>query len=148
NLIVFNDTSVLATAAAYGSGCVGSAGVPSLAASNLPQIGTTFQLAASSLPPAPSLAFLAIGFSRTVWSLGPLPFSLQPLGLGATCHLLVSAEAISSAGTSAGSAGFSVPVPPNPNFTGFSLYFQCASIDPGATGGFAVSNGVAATIGF
>jgi hypothetical protein len=148
NLIVINDTSVLATATAYGAGCTGSAGVPVLAATNLPQLGTTFHLAATTLPPSPGFALLAVGFSQTTSPLGPLPLSLQPLGLGAGCNLLVSPDAITTGSTAGGAAGFNLSVPFNANFTAFALYFQCASLDAGAIGGIAVSNGVAASVGF
>ena len=147
NLLVINNTTLVATAAPYGAGCPGSAGTPALAPTNNPQLGTVFQLGASSLPPGPGFALLAVGFSQTVSALGPLPLSLQPLGLGAGCNLLVSVDATNGAATAGGTAGFSLNLPFNPAFIAFQLYFQCASIDPPAPGGIAVSNGVAATIG-
>jgi len=147
NLLVMNNTTLVATASPYGVGCPGSAGTPALAPTTSPQLGTVFQLGASSLPPGPGFALLAVGFSQTISALGPLPLSLQPLGLGAGCNLLVSVDATTGAATTGGTAGFSLNVPFNPAFLGFALYFQCASIDPPAPGGIAVSNAVAATIG-
>jgi hypothetical protein len=35
-----------------------------------------------------------------------------------------------------------------PFLLGFPVYLQCASIDGGATGGIAVSNGVAGEVGY
>ncbi|HLQ37284.1 MAG TPA: hypothetical protein VK348_05770, partial [Planctomycetota bacterium] len=81
NLLVINDTTVLATAAPYGAGCTGSAGVPALTPTTNPQLGTTFLLNATNLPPAAVFAFLSMGFSRTTSLLGPLPLNLQPFGL-------------------------------------------------------------------
>jgi hypothetical protein len=148
SLLIVNDTSLLATATPFGTGCSGSAGVPALGATNTPQIGTTFTLSASSLPPAASLAFLSIGASRTNSLLGPLPLSLQPFGLGAGCNLLVSADALLLFSVAAGSGTSNIGVPANNGLLGFALYFQAASIDPAATGGIAVSNGVAISVGF
>jgi hypothetical protein len=147
NLLVFNNTTLLATAAPYGAGCAGSAGTPALAPTGTPQLGTVFQLGATSLPPGPGLAFLAVGFSQTTSALGPLPLSLQPLGLGVGCTLLVSVDAITSVATAGGTAAFGLNVPFNPAFLAFPLFFQCASLDAGAPGGIAVSNGVAVSIG-
>lgn len=148
NLLVYNGTSVSASASTYGAGCTGSAGVPALAPLNNPQFGTNFQLSGSYLPPAPGLALLAIGFSNTVSGLGPLPLDLSVFGFGVGCDLWDSADALTAIGTSGGSATASLAVPNNPALTGFQLFFQLGSLDAGATGGIAMSNGVAATLGF
>ena len=42
---------------------------------------------------------------------------------------------------------FSLAIPSVGSFAGVRLYHQAASIDGGATGGFAVSNGIASVIG-
>jgi hypothetical protein len=147
NLLVLNDTSLGASATPFGAGCTGSAGVPALAPTTLPQLGSVFLLDTTSIAPGSPLAFLAVGFSSTTSPLGPLPFSLQPFGLGAGCNLLVSAEATTLIPVSGGVASYAFLVPADPTLSGLALYFQCAAIDPGATGGFALSNGVEARLG-
>jgi len=113
----------------------------------MPQLGTFFLLDATGIAPGSPLAFLAVGFSRTTAPLGPLPFSLQPFGLGVGCNLLVSAEATTLIPVIGGTASYAFQVPADPTLSGLALYFQCAAIDPGATGGFALSNGVEARLG-
>ncbi|MFO1078681.1 MAG: LamG-like jellyroll fold domain-containing protein [Planctomycetota bacterium] len=146
NLRIVNDTSLAATAMPYGAGCAGGAGTPALVPTATPLLGTTFAMAASNLDPAAVFAFMSVGFSYTSSPFGPLPLSLAPFGLGAFCDLLVSADATTLFPVSAGAGAFTFDVPANQSLAGFHLYFQCASIDTAATGGFALSNGVAATL--
>lgn len=148
NLLVVNDPSPVATAATYGNGCAGSAGVPSLLPQNSPQLGITFHQLASNLEPSGVFAFVSLGFSSTVSPFGPLPFNLQPFGLGAACDLLVSADVSVLFPVAAGSGTFDFPVPMDLGLAGLALYFQCASIDGSASGGMAVSNAVGTAIGF
>jgi Concanavalin A-like lectin/glucanases superfamily len=148
NLLVLNNTTIVATAVPFGTGCAGSAGLPDLAAANTPQFGTTFTLNATNLEPNAPFALMAVGFSDTASVFGPLPFNLQALGLGAGCSLLVSTDAMVLFGAAGGSGAFNLGIPANPANIGFRLFFQCASFDPGAMGGVAVSNGVNASIGY
>lgn len=137
----------LATATTFGAGCAGSAGVPALAATSAPEIGATLMLDATNLDAASPFALLAIGFSNTVSPLGPLPASLQPLGLGAGCDLLVSANQLLLIGASGGTGTFSLAIPQNLQFVGTDLYFQAGSLDGTVPGNLAVSNGVAVQVG-
>jgi hypothetical protein len=148
NLLVVNDPTAVATAAMFGAGCQGSAGVPSLTPANSPQLGITFNQNAANLEPNGVYAFMAIGLSDTAFVFGPLPFNLQAFGLGAGCNLLCSADVALLFPVVGGSGTFSFAVPMNPGLGGVTIFYQCASIDPGATGGLAVSNGVRAAIGF
>lgn len=148
NLLVVNDPTPVATAASYGTGCAGSAGVPSLVPVNTPQLGIEFVQAATNLEPSAVFAFMAIGFSNTGSVFGPLPFNLQAFGLGAGCDLLVSADVSTLFQVAGGSGTFTFPVPMNTGIDGVTLYYQCASIDAGAVGGLAVSNAVGTAIGF
>jgi hypothetical protein len=148
NLLILNDTTVLATAAPFGAGCVGSAGVPALTPITTPQIGGVFQLDTTNLSPSAAFAFQVIGLNRTTSPLGPLPLNLQPFGLGPNCDLLVNLNVSVLFSVAGGGGSFSLTVPSNTALDGLALYFQSASIDSGAIGGLALSNGVAATIGF
>ncbi|MCA8976355.1 MAG: hypothetical protein KDC98_16670 [Planctomycetes bacterium] len=136
-----------AAANAYGAGCAGSNGVPMLMPANLPQIGTTYFLDASNLASAATLAFLTTGFSATTSVLGPLPFDLQPYGLGAGCSLLTSAQATSLFAVATGSGSSSLALPSVSAFVGLEMFHQVGSLDAGAAGGMAVSNGVRTLIG-
>lgn len=148
NLTISNDTSTgAASAQAFGAGCAGSVGVPGLAPANAPQLGTTFTMNGTNFAPGAPFAFMTIGFSNTTSILGPLPLNLQFLGFGASCNLLVSTDATLVFPVAGGTGAFTFGVPTDPSFTGLVLYFQDASIDGGATGGFAFSNAVVATLG-
>ena len=148
NLLVVNDPSAVATITTYGAGCAGSAGVVSLTPANSPQLGITFRLGAANLDPAAVFAFMTIGFSNTMSLFGPLPFNLQAFGLGAGCDLWTSADVTTLFTVASGSGTFDFAVPMDPTLGALALYYQCASIDAGAPGGIAVSNGVGSTIGF
>jgi len=148
NLMVVNHPTAVATIANLGAGGTGSAGVPTLSAANLPQLGVTLQLDATNLVPGIPLAFLTIGFSSTTSLLGPLPLNLQQLGLGAGSNLYVSADATTLFAIANGAGSFAFPVPAYTGLAGFTLYFQCFSIDAGATGGLVPSNGLGTTFGF
>jgi hypothetical protein len=73
-----------------GAGCPGSLGVPGNTATAQPRIGTTANIALSGL--AQNVAFLALGFSRTLSSIGPLPLDLGVLGAPG-CAARVSIDA-------------------------------------------------------
>lgn len=147
NLMIVNDTTLSASAVQFGAGCAGSAGVPTLTPFNTPVLGGLFQLDATNLPSGSGLAFLTIGLNTTTSPLGPLPFNLQTVGLGAGCNLLVSADATVLFPVAGGTGTYPVSITSNPVFAGVRFHFQCATIDSGATGGLAVSNGVRAQLG-
>jgi len=138
----------LATAAAYGTGCAGSNGTPTLAAANVPTLGGTFTINATNFETSGSLGFMAIGLSDSSSPLGPLPLNLQPFGFGAGCNLLTSADNTALLSLSGGTGSFPVPIPASGVLIGLDGFFQAFSIDPAATGGIAASNGVTCTVGY
>ena len=136
--------SYVSTAAAYGNGC-------GLALSPIarPTINTTAQASLTNIPS--TLAFVAIGWSRT--SFGPHPFPL-PLSLASYgmpgCELLQSADAAAQpvTFTGPGSAMFSLALPNWAGLIGLDLYLQGWAYAPGANAGNAiVSNGIEWGIG-
>jgi hypothetical protein len=135
-----------ASATSYGTGCTGSNGIPALVPANVPSLGSTYQLTATNLATASPFALVITGFSDTSSTVGPLPFPLSFLGLGAGCSLLTSTDSNSLIGASAGSGTYSLAIPASTAFAGTLLYHQAGSIDPAATGGFAVSNGIASRL--
>ena len=74
-----------------GTGCPGSAGVPTLSLSGLPWLGDTVDLLIGNVAPT-AAPFTLVGFSNTSWSGGSLPASLVGFGFPA-CNLLVSPDA-------------------------------------------------------
>ena len=137
----------LAAASPFGAGCAGGLGTPSLSAGTRPVLGTNFRLDVASLPPGSSFCFGFAGFSDTTSPLGPLPLNLAPFGLGAGCNLLTSSEATNLFPVSGTSGSVTFNLAAVPAFSGLVYFYQFASIDPFAPGGFALSNGVRARFG-
>jgi len=82
--------------------------------------------------PANTGAFLGIGLSSTSSTLGPLPFSLEPLG-GTGCSVLMSADSfvlrvVDGLGTTTGS----LSIPNVPAFVSTRLFAQYLVIHPTA----------------
>ncbi|MCA8975603.1 MAG: hypothetical protein KDC98_12855 [Planctomycetes bacterium] len=103
----------------YGSGCSGSAGVPSLRARGLPILGNlAFRVESSSLV-AGSLALLAFGAQSAN---APLP--------GGCDALVVPIRIVTTVADSHGLAAFPLPIPNAPILRGLDLFLQSASIDP------------------
>jgi len=141
------DTLPRSRAWVYGVGCAGSNGIPMLAPASPPALGAIYSLHASSIAVRADAALLITGSSRTSSSLGPLPLDLQPLGLGAGCTLLTSIGATQLFMVSAGAGSYDLSVPNSHALAGLPLHHQAASIDAGAPGGFAMSNGVRGIVG-
>lgn len=137
----------LAAYAAFGSGCAGSLGVPTLQATagSRPVLGSTFQAQVGSLPN--DLGLMALGLSNTMSGAGPLPLELGAVGMP-TCQLLVDPVVIDTLLGTAGVAAWTWNVPNNPSLTGLSFYNQAFSFDPLANSlGFAASHGGVGTLG-
>jgi hypothetical protein len=117
-------TNALATYTTSGTGCAGSAGVPRVDALQLPWIGETFEFDVSSLG-ANAQPFAFVGFSKTAWAGGALPFPLTVLG-APQCDLLVSPDAAVSA-----LAPVSLPVPNASILLGNFVYVQAIAVEPG-----------------
>lgn len=135
-------------ALSYGSGCAGSAGVPQLAALTPPSLGTSFDVAMSNLVPGVPSGIFMIGYSNTFGVLGPLPFDLQLIGLGAGCQLLCSADIVLFLPAVNGVMNYNLALPVWNSLLGYQLYFQGVSLDAAAPKGFVPSNGLAVTMGY
>ena len=110
----------------YGSGCVGSQGVPTLSITEMPRIGQDFEIALTDVP-TNKTGFLLLGSSNTSWNGVPLPLSLpfQP-----KCSVLVSAQTVVRLSTGPSTTlkwGF--PMPNNPAMLGGSFYSQAMFLD-------------------
>lgn len=123
------DLGPLASFTPYGAGCVGSRGVPSLAAqgSSLPRIGSTFTAIANNLPWT-GPAFVVLGVSNSNYGGTPLPIDLGFLG-APSCMLRTSIDDIQPLANILGAATWNWAIPP---VAGASFYAQVLPIDPTA----------------
>lgn len=144
----WQDGSPLATTAAFGAGCAGALGVPTLAATGgtRPALGSTFTVLADGLPFG--IAVLQFGLSNTLMGGAvPLPLPLASIGMPG-CDLLVDPLAsfvLVGAGTS---ATWSWPLPATPGLFGVAFYQQAFPLDPAANAlGFSASPGLVGVIG-
>jgi hypothetical protein len=123
----------------FGSGCMGTNGVPSLTSLDAPRLGQSYTMVLSNLEPSINLAILMFGF---VPSSG---ISLAAYGMP-TCSLFTTPDVMIGV---AGAAGSSTWVWPSVGGAmGISLYGQALAFDPGANAaGLTVSNAISALIG-
>ncbi len=135
----------LASFTPFGTGCVGSRGIPTLAAQagSVPRIGTTFTANIGNLPWTGPAAML-LGLSNTSYGSSPLPLDLTFLG-APTCSLYTSIDAVENLTNVLGAAAWSWTVPPVP---GASFYAQVVPLDPGVNAlGATLSNAAHGIIG-
>lgn len=128
-------TSAPASATNYGAGHPGTNGVPVLAASAAPILGTTPDLlVGNSLGTATGGALLA-GFARAA----------QPTPFGGT--LLVQIVVSTTLMLPAGGAPVPMPIPQDTSLCGGIVDFQCVVVDPGASHGIAFTPGLEFVLG-
>jgi hypothetical protein len=139
------DLGPLASFTSYGTGCVGSRGVPAISAqgSSLPRIGSNFTANVQNLPWT-GPAFLVLGLSNTQYGSTPLPIDLGFLG-APTCSLRTSIDDIQPLVNILGAATWNWTIPPVP---GASFFTQVLPLDPGQNAlGLTASNAGHGVIG-
>ena len=100
-----------------------------------------------NVPPAMTLAFVAMGRSRTQWARGSLPYLLTPLGMP-NCRLYTSADLIVTVPANAGVATWTWDVPNDQSLVGAALYLQGVTFDPGINAfSLAVANAATMVVG-
>ena len=104
-----------------GSGCGSSLGETHLQPQSSPLLGTTFQVVLDNLPLG--IAILAHGFSNTTSALGPLPVSLDNLGMPG-CTAYTSFDVTEFLAGTGNTATWSLALPPVPSLLGATLYQQ------------------------
>jgi hypothetical protein len=137
-------TTCPATAVTYGANCIGSAGLLSLVATQLPWSGGTYQARASGLVPG-AIAFDFLGLTATATPLA----SLHPAG-GPGCDLLAIPLLTTALSPIGGNATFEFPIPNVGNLVGVSLYEQVVQFEMDPSMNILAinsSNGIALTIG-
>jgi hypothetical protein len=126
----------------FGTGCIGSGGVPSLSTQggSVPALGTSLQLEINNLP-------ASIGFGSVLYGLDNYRFGglWLPLDLGilgwAGCRAYTTPDVSVAFFHNGGTGTTSFQIPPGAQLQGFTLYAQALSFDPGSPNGqFAFSN--------
>lgn len=133
----------------FGRGCVGSAGVPTLAPLNFdkPWINSIFDIEVTNLPAASTSTFMILGFDRTSWfGQFNLPLDLTSLGMP-TCSLYVRGDLVFTFANVAGRGVFSLAIPNDPQVVGTPFYLQAIVFDrPANTLGATTSAGGATAV--
>ena len=128
-----------------GTGCAGTLGVPGNRSTTVPSLGGAATIVVDKLPF--DLGVMALGTSRTLSGIGPLPVDLGFLGMPG-CPLRVSFEATLTLVGSANSATLVFPVPSTPSLVGSQVYSQALSFDPALNAfGFAISDAAVLLVG-
>jgi PKD repeat protein len=128
-----------------GAGCAGSLGVPGNRSTTQPVLGGAATIVVDRLPF--DLGVLALGVSRTISAIGPLPVDLGFLGMPG-CPLRVSFEATLTLLGAGNTASIVFPVPSTAALIGAQFYSQALSFDPALnTFGFALSDAAVMLVG-
>jgi len=129
-----------ASLASYGTGCPGSAGIPTLGVAEfrLPWIGDTYAIELGNLP-AGCFPLLALGFNQTSIPIPSLP----------GCTQLHTADLALALPLNGNAATFRAALPPDPAFVGWQFYLQGAALSAGGNNplGATSSHAAKATIG-
>ena len=122
---------VIGSWTAVGSGCAGSAGVPSLRpiANARPVVGTMFPLEVTNVVDG-SVA-IATGLSNVVWQGVSLPVVMDAVGMPG-CTVYTSIDFFDFVTAVGGRATFTLTVPASPALAGLQFANQAVSFDPGA----------------
>lgn len=115
----------------YGAGCLGTGGTPSLSANPEPWLGESVELVLDGLPASLVNCYVALGTSDSMWSGGPLPFDLGPLGAPG-CSLLAEPALVQALIGLFGQARTRVAIPSDPSLAGVLVHAQGLVYDPSA----------------
>ncbi|HEX6943204.1 MAG TPA: kelch repeat-containing protein [Gemmatimonadaceae bacterium] len=148
---VLNDTwlytapGVVASFVPFGTGCLGTGGVPTLAAApgQLPWIGSTFTMDLTNLPnPGVGLAFGFIGLAAL-----PSPVSLVVIGMPG-CSAYIDPIVAATLPTAGGGASWPFGIPSNLALEGAHFFVQGIVIDLGVNpASLTVTNAGDGTVG-
>ncbi|MEQ1634304.1 MAG: hypothetical protein ABL997_18125 [Planctomycetota bacterium] len=136
-----------ASALGFGTGCVGTNGVPELTASpwQRPHVGDTFSVQVDSARPGVSI--LAIGFRDDQWAGQALPLALDPAGMTG-CVAWIEPESSLPVFHTTSRATWSLSVPNAPEMLDLVFFLQAIGIDDGANpAGLTTSNALRLGIG-
>jgi hypothetical protein len=143
---LYRHGTLTSTFSQFGQGCAGSVGMPELAiADGMPVVGTRMKVACTSLQPD-HFTTMWMGFSRTNWSLGSLPYDLGAFGMTG-CTLFVSGDFVVPLLNWNGVAVWHLSIPNAPQILGLPFYLQAGVIDRVNELGMVVTNAAEAHIG-
>jgi hypothetical protein len=134
-------TTPIPTYTPFGSGCTGSAGVPTLAAVSgaRPWTGSTFTVELRALPLGVS-AFMFTGFSITTWGPFALPLPLAAYGMPG-CSLWVAPDVVYPVAVSGTAGQWDLPIPSVTSLVGVTFFNQGIVLDrPANQAGAVLSN--------
>ncbi len=127
----------------FAPGCPGSLGVPTIAASGNPTLGSTLSLTVNNLPTSGMI--MCTGFSNTNSLFGPLPFDATVLGAPG-CFLRVSTEAVLFLQGAGNTAVWNLTIPNDPALGGIFFFNQALAGDPLANALGAVASNATAMV--
>lgn len=114
----------------FGIGCPGTAGTPTITATSLPILGSTFSGVVNNLPTnAPFVAAL-LGVSRTQWYSGSLPALCTQWGMPG-CRVYQSTDETVLLPVFGGTAQWNWAMPAWPGFVGTVVHMQAMAFDAG-----------------
>jgi len=128
-----------------GTGCPSSAGLATMSAQGVPQLGQPFQVDFANLSPN-GVAFAVLGFSDTTWNGLPLPVALSSIvpGAAAACQIYISPDDAISLNRTGTTATLTLPMPSGASQAGFPFFLQPAQFDPA---GLSVGDKASAILG-
>lgn len=145
----FNNTAQLDTweygafVGDLGAGCPGSNGVPALAGTTAPRLGSTFVSTMTNLANGAGLGAIVAGFTAN----NP-PVPLDQYGLPG-CSLHTNIDAMLFLPILGGAMTASMALPADPTLIGLQLHWQGLSLDPGVNqAGMVVSNAITTNLGW
>lgn len=144
-----NNTALLDTwqygafVADLGAGCPGSNGVPALAGTTSPRLGSTFVATMTNFAPGSGLGAIVAGFSANN---PPVPLAIYGLP---GCFLHTNVDAMLFLPVVGGAMTASMLLPADPTLLGLQIHEQGLSLDPGYNpAGMVVSNAITANLGW
>lgn len=115
---------------AFGAGCPGALGVPTLTNTSLPKLGQNLSVALGGMPV--NIGLMITGLSNTLAG-GALPLPLPLAGIGFPgCSLLVDNAVVDTVVGAGGTGNWTLGIPASGALVGFELFNQGAVLDTGA----------------
>ncbi|MHC5064099.1 MAG: hypothetical protein ACYTG5_09000 [Planctomycetota bacterium] len=135
---------------AFGTGCAGAAGVPSLdlaPAEGPPALGAEYSLVLSQVPDS-GIGLGIVGLSQTSWGAFDLPVDLSIIGTQPSCLLYTDLRRQIPLMISGGQALWNLEIPSGPDWLGVEFFQQAAVVDLSLPGlPIVMSNAMSGIIG-
>jgi PKD repeat protein len=130
----------------FGPGCAGTQGIPGITSLTLPKLGLAASVVFDHLPM--SSAFIMMGFSNQMSTLGPLPLDLSVFQAPG-CSVRVANDGVLFLLGSGNQVTWNLMIPPSLGLLGLQYYVQALAPDPTTNGlGGVASDAGVSIIGF